>query len=148
MKTKYWGIFILVWSLLVLAAPLETSARPQSAFKLLTQDECRQMILSILKDQGHNMQNPTIELSDLPYDQDFPDFYNIETHDVDVNGNYPSLGSFAVDKRTGDVWDLIVCREYMSKSVTKLQQAIRKRLGITEDKYRKLRRPGPMCPRN
>jgi hypothetical protein len=106
------------------------------------------MVLSILKDQGHNMQDPTIELSDLPYDRDFPDFYNIETHDVDANGNYPSLGSFAVDKRTGDIWDLIVCREYMSKSVKKLQQAIRKRLGITEDTYRKLRRPGPTCARN
>jgi hypothetical protein len=59
---------------------------------------------------------------------------------------YPLIGHFAVDPSTGDVWDAIVCREYTSQPLRKLQQTIRKRIGLTAEEYQKLKKPGPMCP--
>jgi len=132
--------------LLTLGTSLTSSAQPpESASKLLTQEDCRQLVLEALKIQGIKTQDPTLELIDDPYDPDFPDFYNVEAHDVDVHGHYASLGAFAVDRRTGDLWYAVVCWELKSPQLKRLQEAIRKRIGITEKEYRKLRRRGPMC---
>ena len=58
--------------------------------------------------------------------------------------SYPLIGHFAVDPNTADVWDAVVCKEYQSESLRKLQQTIRKRIGLTEEEYQKIRKPGPM----
>ena len=62
-----------------------------------------------------------------------------------LTGGSANLGHYAVDERTGDVWDADLCREYRSPELRSLQQAIRKKLGVTNSEYHKLRRPGPMC---
>src|SRR6185369_14677891 len=55
------------------------------------------------------------------------------------------IGHYAVDPFTGDVWNGIVCSEITSRSLRKVQRKVRHSLGITEERYRKLRRQGPMC---
>jgi hypothetical protein len=55
------------------------------------------------------------------------------------------IGHYAVDKKTGDVWNAIVCEELTSARLKQLQRTIRKRIGLSEEEYRKLRRRGPMC---
>ena len=57
----------------------------------------------------------------------------------------PLIDFFFVDADTGDVWSDIVCKEYTSPSLKKLQQTIRKRIGLTDQEYHKLRKPGPKC---
>jgi hypothetical protein len=55
------------------------------------------------------------------------------------------VGHLAVDKRTADVWDAIVCREITSPALQRFQATVRRRMGITTELYKKLKRPGPMC---
>lgn len=74
----------------------------------------------------------------------FPDFYFFEAQWDNPNGS-PIAGHFAVDPKTGDVWDAAVCREYVSTDLRKLQRTIRKKISLSETQYHKLRRPGPMC---
>jgi len=56
-----------------------------------------------------------------------------------------TIGHFLVDPKTGDVWDGVVCKEYQTPTLLKLQISIRQKLHISEAEYRKLRRPGPFC---
>ncbi|HEV2387329.1 MAG TPA: hypothetical protein VGS20_08745 [Candidatus Acidoferrales bacterium] len=146
MMSRRLGASIAVWILLGFAAPPEASAQRKPAYKLLTQEECRRLVLGLLKNEGASMDDPTLNLIDLPYDQSLPDFYSMEVWDADARGYYHHVGSFSVDERTGSVWDVVVCHEYKSKSLRELQRKIRKRLGISAEEYRKLRRPGPLCP--
>jgi Ni,Fe-hydrogenase III large subunit len=52
---------------------------------------------------------------------------------------------YAVDLKNGEVWDAVVCEKLTSPSLKKLQNAIRNRIGLTADEYRKIGRPGPFC---
>jgi hypothetical protein len=147
MKPVFSAMAVAAGLLLASALPhrASTGRGPRPGPRLLTQEECRQLVLRALEDKGVNTQNPTLELTDDPYDPALPDFYNLEAHDVDVNGNYASLGSFAVDSRTADLWYSVVCWELKSPGLRRLQEVIRRRIGLTEGGYRKLRRPGPRC---
>jgi len=62
----------------------------------------------------------------------------------DKNGSF-NLGHYAVDRKTGDVWNGVVCEQFTSASLLRLERAIRNRIGLTEEQYRKVQRPGPMC---
>lgn len=77
-------------------------------------------------------------------DPDFPDFYFFEATWDNPQGSVV-IGHYAVDSRTGDVWDGVVCREIQTRSLRRLQQQIRKSMGIDEKGYQRLRRTGPMC---
>jgi len=56
-----------------------------------------------------------------------------------------TIGHFLVDPKTADVWDGVVCKEYKNAGLLKLQISARKKLGLTEVMYQKLKRPGPYC---
>jgi hypothetical protein len=55
------------------------------------------------------------------------------------------IGYYAVDKRTGDVWEATACNEYSFPALKRLQDAVRRRAGMGESDYRRLRRKGPYC---
>jgi hypothetical protein len=75
----------------------------------------------------------------------FPGFYVFEA-EVDNNpGGSVVFGHYAVDQRTGDVWEGVVCKEYTSSKLQQAQRVIRRRIGLTDAEYGRLRRPGPFC---
>jgi len=74
-----------------------------------------------------------------------PTFYFFEARWANPKPASVIVGHYAVDPNTGDVWDGVVCSEFTSPLLRRLQVSIRRRLGITDDKYRVLRRKGPMC---
>jgi hypothetical protein len=74
----------------------------------------------------------------------FPTFYFVSATWNDPN-NTPKAQHYAIDRYTGAVWDAVLCEQITSPSFVKLQQAIHKTIGLTQQEYRKIRRPGPMC---
>ena len=60
-------------------------------------------------------------------------------------GGSGTVGHFAIHGITGDVWDGVVCQEYKTEAIARLQTSIRRKLGLTEAAYQKLRRQGPYC---
>ena len=60
-------------------------------------------------------------------------------------GGSGTVGYFAVHRITGDVWDGVVCQEYKTAAIARLQTSIRRKLGLTEAAYQKLKRQGPDC---
>jgi hypothetical protein len=74
----------------------------------------------------------------------FPDFIFIDaTHD-NPSGS-PTIGRFAVDLATGDVWGHVTCQQYESPALRRLQRNLRGRIGLTDAQYRSIRKPGPFC---
>jgi hypothetical protein len=72
-------------------------------------------------------------------------FYLFEVTWNNLQPGSAIVGHFAVDLKTGDVWDAVVCSSISSPELTKLQGQIRRRMGMTKEVYRKLKKPGPMC---
>jgi len=52
---------------------------------------------------------------------------------------------YAVDRRTGDVWSSVICERIARHALSRLQAALRKRIGLTNAEYERLKRPGPLC---
>jgi hypothetical protein len=77
-------------------------------------------------------------------DPDHPDFYGLEALNDNRSGN-ANLGFFEIDPRTGDVWNGVICEQFSSPPLLKLQRTIRHRIGLTDQEYRNARRPGPFC---
>jgi hypothetical protein len=58
----------------------------------------------------------------------------------------PNVGRFAVNARTGDVWDGAgFCTHLTSPSLRKLQRDIRTRFKLPDERYKDLRKQKPMC---
>jgi hypothetical protein len=52
---------------------------------------------------------------------------------------------YAVDRRTGDVWSAVFCNRIEKRALRRLQAALRKRIGLTNAEYERLKKPGPLC---
>jgi hypothetical protein len=75
-----------------------------------------------------------------------PGFYEFSVYGPSNPAGSSLIGHFLVDPRTGDVWDGIICQEHKTPALSRLQYAMRKRIGLSDADYRKMKRsPGPMC---
>jgi hypothetical protein len=52
---------------------------------------------------------------------------------------------YAVDRGTGDVWSAVFCERIARRKLSRLQAALRRRIGLTNAQYERLKRPGPLC---
>jgi hypothetical protein len=76
-----------------------------------------------------------------------PQFYAFEASaESPGSEDSPIIGSFAVDRDTGSVWQLVVCREIHSVALTRLQDTIRRRIGITSAELKELAARAPCSP--
>ena len=118
----------------------------------LTVEEAHQLAYAALGPQSKRLPGLGIEQvgADNPEPCKYPEACNFYFFNASWGTSDPPQGGtvdwFAVDAITGDVWNGIVCRQFRSRSLTKLQCAVRKRIGLTEREYRRLKRQGPMCP--
>lgn len=71
-------------------------------------------------------------------------FYFVEVV-WDNPGGSVVWGNYAVDKTTGDLWSAVICEKYSSKRTRAVQHEIRRIIGLTDEAYNHVKRPGPMC---
>jgi hypothetical protein len=71
-----------------------------------------------------------------------PDFYEFAVTWDNVNGSV-IVGFFAVNRATGDVWQSAVCSRVESPGLRRLQDAIRKRIGLSHGEFRRLSKKAP-----
>jgi hypothetical protein len=82
-------------------------------------------------------------------DMGYPDFHYF----MAILGSSSGIGEvgvlqvryYAVDRKTGDVWNSVICQRITSPSLRKLQGTLRKSIGLTDTEYQKIKRDGPMC---
>jgi hypothetical protein len=106
-------------------------------------DQARQLVAKAIEPEGAT-KLPHFSLEESPNTK-FPDFLFLQGLWDDPTGS-PVVGSYAVDRSTGDVWSGIVCREYQTPGLRSLQKEIRRSIGLSDSRYRRIKKPGPMCP--
>jgi hypothetical protein len=126
----------------VLATPIDPVVYTETKRREVTLEEAHDVVTALMQDRGAT-KLPGFSLKKYT-DTYFPDFQFFQGIFDNPNGSF-NLGHYAVDRKTGDVWNGVICERMKSHSLTKLQRAIRIRIGLTESDYRKVRRPGPMC---
>jgi hypothetical protein len=91
------------------------------------------------------LQLPRFELDPSGPNEWYPafDFYQALS-DVDPNGS-AVFDNYAVNRLNGDIWNGVVCREYKSASLARLQMRVRRRLGLSSAAYFRARVLGPEC---
>jgi hypothetical protein len=72
----------------------------------------------------------------------FPNFYFFTAY-VAVRGAQGSSGNYAVDKFTGEVWNPYGCSRFSNPRLVELQRELRKKVGLTPQKYQQHKRDNP-----
>jgi hypothetical protein len=114
----------------------------QTAPRKVTREEAIELAFDSIDPESRKLPGLTLEKYK---EEHFPDFYAFEAiwDNPDPDGS-TVVDDLAVDPRTGDVWRRGVCR-LQSPTLGKSQAAIRKRIGLSDAEYQKLRRAGPTC---
>ena len=128
--------FVLQSVLDVEATPIDPSVYSENKPRDVTLEEANELVRAFFRDHGES--SPDLDEYKV---KDCPGFQFFQAVPDPPDGRI----HYAVDLRTGDVWDVSVCEKLTSTSMKKLQNAIRNRIGLTADEYRKIGRPGPFC---
>lgn len=75
------------------------------------------------------------------HDPHYPEFVGFQA----LSNRGGSIGYFLINPRTGDLWNGVICERLSSPALEKLQRIIRRRIGLSEDAYRRTQTEGPMC---
>ena len=119
--------------------PMGLAVRYRPKPRQITFEEATALVYAYLK--GCNKKHCPLEEYHNP---DASDFYGFQALNADP-GKPANLGFFEVDPQAGDLWSGVVCQQFTSPPLLRLQRTTRQRIGLTDEEYRKARRPGPFC---
>jgi hypothetical protein len=126
----------------IAATPVDAAKYTKATGRDISLEEAHALVTAFMKDRG------STKLRGFDLDQyannDYPDFQFFQAIFDNPRGSF-NLGHYAVDRKTGDVWNAVICEQLTSPSLARLKSATRRRIGLTEDEYRKTQRMGPMC---
>jgi len=134
--------FVLQSIVDVSRTPVDPSIYSSQGRRDVTLEEADALVAAFFKDRG-DTKLPSFGLEKFTSEY-YPGFQFFQGIFDNPDGSF-NLGSYAVDRKTGDVWDGVYCARATSLSLSRLQAAVRNRIGLSKEEYRKARRPGPMC---
>ena len=104
--------------------------------RVLSKAEAQELVTVGLGSRAKEL--PHFGLDDLPSkDPKEKDFYLFEAS-FSNPGGMQIVGHYAVHKITGAVWKLDICERVDSTALQKLQETIRRRIGVTPEKLKQL----------
>jgi hypothetical protein len=130
-------------AVLILAALLCETGRG-GARRAISVNEASELVRALLKPDGWTKLHGFVLYQAL-FDAEFQDFYFIHAEWDSPKMRHAAIGHFAVERSTGEVWDWVKCGEFNSPSLQEAQQVVRKRIGLTDADYQKIRKMGPFC---
>jgi hypothetical protein len=130
-------------AVLVIASLFCATARSEER-RSITVSEASELVNALLKPDGWTRLKGFVLYQAL-FDAEFQGFYFIHAEWDSPSKNSAAIGHFAVERTTGDVWDWVVCGQFNSPSLSAAQQALRKRIGLSDEEYKKIRKQGPFC---
>lgn len=132
-------LFLLVAAPLIFAPPALANPRR------LTRKESEAMALLAFKTAFSANHLAKFEIDDQGPDRQFPGFEAFRgLSNANPDGG-STVGFIDVDQRTGDTWYDVSCFRITNPVLRRAQRRLRRRLGLEERIYRKIRRPGPYC---
>jgi hypothetical protein len=107
----------------------------------LSEREARDLVLAGLEPSARQL--PKLAMDPfVDANSPTPDFYEFAVTWDNVNGSV-IVGFFAVNRATAVVWKLAVCSRVDSAELKRLQDAMRKRIGLARSELRQLSHEAP-----
>jgi len=116
-----------------------------SAKRQLAPGEAENLVRHWFTSQGYDT-NPSRFILDRDPDQAaFPEFYfySANAHYDEQSESAPSLGHFAVNRQTADLWDWELCKKLQDPELRSIQTLLRRKLGLSKKEYQKLSKVAP-----
>lgn len=96
----------------------------------LSQDQARKIVLMYLESQGYRTTAPNFDLENDPSDPELPDYYMFHAY-YNEPSHLASIDSYAVNRRTAELWERLECKCLRSKGLEALQKDLRKQQGLS-----------------
>jgi hypothetical protein len=109
----------------------------------ITVIEARQLVIHALYPTQRAL--PKLDLSPFRT-HNVSGFYKFEVTWAPPGPGSAVVGNFAVNRVTGDVWELVPCEKRVSADLGALQSVVRKRINLTADELRLLGKKAPCEP--
>jgi hypothetical protein len=123
--------------LALLLVGTQVPARPRR--RDLTQPEARALVIEALDQSARKLPGLTFKFYSRAKASNF---YELAVLWNNPNGS-AIVGHFAVNRATGDVWRLVLCTRVESAALRRLQQTLRKRIGLGSEEFHKLESEAP-----
>jgi hypothetical protein len=118
-------VVIMLSPVLLNVWAINMSPAPQ---RKLTPQEALQLVRAVLPANTTHL--PGLSFEEQPQHKHFDDYYVFQVYWNGSDVALGNLGFYMVDPNTGDVWNAVVCREYKTRALRKLQGAARKRVVV------------------
>ena len=83
---------------------------------------------------------------EISQDSNFPRFYSALVYGEGEPNGSVMVGTYDVDRETGDVWNAVAsCDEMSTAALRRLQKNIRKEIGLSGSEYKRVKSKGPLC---
>jgi hypothetical protein len=125
----------LYLSVLSLALLLVSDA-PASRVEHITPDQARNIAIMLAQYEQIDVKNPDLIVDTMDRDGAFVDGYFsfiLIRQDQHAAGADKTLGMFAVNARTGDAWEINLCKHFSFPELDKIQRRIRHSTGARPD---------------
>jgi hypothetical protein len=128
---------------LILSAVLQLFAvQAISAPNEITREEAKNVVKIWLTGQGYDTHSLRFVLDKDPDQTSFPDFFFFSAA-YEQEQSVPTLGHFAVGRKSADLWDWELCKRLQAPAVRSIQESLRKRIGLSRRDYRELSKIAP-----
>jgi len=127
-----------------LAVAVHLQGRGDAVARKLPEEQATNLLRTYLRGEGYDTKGARldIERGQDPDKKAHSDFYLYSVY-VDTPQRLVTIGSYAVDVRTADIWDRMACTRVESSSIASLQEQIREASGLSPSELKRLRRAKP-----
>jgi hypothetical protein len=133
----------LVSVAIFLLATLSCRADSVTESRTDTKDEAEALVRAALPAKWKRLPKFGMEISQ---DRDHPRFYFAYVYWAGQPQGSMTVGNYAVDTDTGDVWDAVTsCDEMHTQALRGLQKMIRKEISLSDPEYKRVKSKGPLC---
>ena len=110
----------------------------------LTEAEAKELVLAALGPDARKLPKLSLD-ANLSAIKDAQGFFGFDVTCDNPHGS-PVVGFFGVNRITGDVWELVLCRKVKTVELRRAQQILRRRIGLAQQERRKATGHAPCEP--
>jgi hypothetical protein len=113
-----------------------------STEKEIAPEDAQSLVKKWLTSQGYDTGSSRFILEPDPEHSGFPEFYFFSAA-YEQEQSVPTLGHFAVNRKSTDLWDWELCKRLRAPAVRSVQRSLRKKLGLSKQDYRRVSKDAP-----
>jgi hypothetical protein len=132
-------IVTLLWLTLICSPIAHSADRPR-----ISAEEAKSLVIAGLPLKTRQL--PQFEVDQDKEGQPGGEYYNFYALWAGLPNGSVTIGTYAVDPSTGDVFDSAMeCEELSTPELQMLQATLRSKIGLSDSEYHTIKKKGPLC---